>query len=244
MFYAPTGPRQRLREGDDAAQRSRPRWRPPFITALAAEDRCHPNGLAVVDGRPAYATALGHSDAADGWRKGKATGGCLMSVPDGRILVDGLCMPHSPRWHQGRLWVLESGTGRLLDVDPATGETRAAAADLSGFARGLALSGSYAFVGLSKIRATSAMDGVPLASRRDQLKCGLVAVDLRTGQAVGSLEFHSAVEEVFDVQLLPALRFPEVLGSHKDTIQHTFIGPRDAGGPVAAATASRVPSGQ
>src|SRR5687768_7766474 len=34
-----------------------PRWRPPFVTALVAEDRCHLNGLAVVDGRPRYATA-------------------------------------------------------------------------------------------------------------------------------------------------------------------------------------------
>src|SRR6187399_2565704 len=40
-----------------------PRWRPPFVTALAAEDRCHLNGLALVDGRPKYATALGETDA-------------------------------------------------------------------------------------------------------------------------------------------------------------------------------------
>ena len=34
-----------------------PRWKPPFISALAAEDRCHLNGLAVADGRPRYVTA-------------------------------------------------------------------------------------------------------------------------------------------------------------------------------------------
>ena len=27
-----------------------PRWRPPFVSALAPEDRCHLNGLAMVDG--------------------------------------------------------------------------------------------------------------------------------------------------------------------------------------------------
>jgi len=98
-------------------------------------------------------------------------------------------------------------------------------AELPGFARGLALSGPFAFVGLSKIRKTSAMDGVPLARRRDQLKCGVAAVDLRSGKLVGSLEYQTAVEEIFDVQLLPGLRFPEVIGFQHETIQHTFIVP-------------------
>src|SRR5262245_22035097 len=41
-----------------------PRWRPPFVTALVAEDRCHLNGLCLVDGRPKYVTALGETDSA------------------------------------------------------------------------------------------------------------------------------------------------------------------------------------
>ena len=158
-----------------------PRWRPPFITALAAEDRCHLNGLAIVDGRPRYVTALGETDTAGGWRADKPQGGCLLDVGSGEVISRGLSMPHSPRWHDGRLWLLESGTGRLVLVDPATGR-RQGVAELPGFARGLALCGPYAFVGLSKIRKTSAMDGVPLAERREQLKCGVAAVDLRSGR--------------------------------------------------------------
>jgi uncharacterized protein (TIGR03032 family) len=133
-------------------------------------------------------------------------------------------MPHSPRWHDGRLWLLESGTGQLVLVDPATGR-RQGIAELPGFARGLAISGPYAFVGLSKIRKTSAMDGVPLAQRREQLKCGVAVVDLRRGQVIALLEFQTAVEEIFDVQLLPGLRFPEVIGFQQETIQHTFVIP-------------------
>jgi uncharacterized protein (TIGR03032 family) len=201
-----------------------PRWRPAFITALAAEDRCHLNGLALKDGAPAYVTALGDTDTADGWRANKPQGGCLMDVPSGAFVCRGLSMPHSPRWHDGRLWVLESGTGRLLQIDPATGH-RQTVADLLGFTRGLTFSGNYAFIGLSKIRSTSAMDGVPLARRRDELKCGIAVLDLRSGKLVAFLEFQSAVEEIFDVQLLPSIRFPEVLGFQKDTIQHTFIVP-------------------
>ena len=134
-------------------------------------------------------------------------------------------MPHSPRWHDGRHWLLESGAGRLLLVDPATGR-RQVVAELPGFPRGLALVGPYAFVGLSKIRETSAMDGVPLAERRTQLKCGVAVVDCRDGRLVAFLEFQTAVEEIFDVQLLPGLRFPEVVGFQKEAVHHTFVVPR------------------
>ena len=202
-----------------------PRWRPPFVSALAAEDRCHLNGLAVVEGRPKYVTALGETDTAGGWRPHKPHGGCLMDVPGGEVLVRGLSMPHSPRWHGGRLWLLESGTGRLLCVDLAARRGQAVA-ELPGFARGLALVGPYAFVGLSKIRETSAMDGAPLVGRRDQLKCGVAAVDCRDGRLIALLEFRTAVEEIFDVQLVPGVRFPEVIGFQKEAVHHIFVVPR------------------
>jgi uncharacterized protein (TIGR03032 family) len=150
-----------------------------------------------------------------------------MEVSSGAVLVRGLSMPHSPRWHDGRLWLLESGTGRMLHVDLASGR-RQAVAELPGFARGLAFAGQYAFVGLSKIRETSAMDGVPLARRRDALKCGVAIVDLRTGRLSGLLEFQTAVEEIFDVQLLAGQRYPEVVGFQKEAVQHTFIVPTES----------------
>jgi uncharacterized protein (TIGR03032 family) len=201
-----------------------PRWRPPFITALAAEDRCHLNGLAIVDGTPRYVTALGTTDARDGWRAEKSHGGCVIDVPSGEVMSRGLSMPHSPRWYGRRLWLLESGTGQLVLVDPTNGR-RQSVAELPGFARGLALAGRYAFVGLSKIRRTSAMDGVPLAQRREQLKCGVAVVELHRGQVTALLEFQTAVEEIFDVQLLHGVRFPEVIGFQHETIQHTFVVP-------------------
>src|SRR5439155_7420160 len=198
--------------------------RPPFITALAAEDRCHLNGLCVADGRPRYVTALGTTDSAGGWRADKPRGGVVMELPGGEVVARGLSMPHSPRWHEGRLWVLESGTGGVVHIDPTTG-SKETVAGLPGFTRGLAPVGPYAFVGLSKIRPTSAMDGVPLAERRDELKCGVAVVDVVAGRVIGLLEFQTAVEEVFDVQLLPGLRFPEVVGFQKDSLHHTFVVP-------------------
>jgi uncharacterized protein (TIGR03032 family) len=201
-----------------------PQWRPPFISALAAEDRCHLNGLAMDAGRPKFVTALGTTDVRDGWRADKPQGGCIIDVASGEFVTRGLCMPHSPRWHGGKLWVLESGTGGVVLVDPASGK-RETVAKLPGFTRGLAIAGPYALVGMSKIRPTSAMDGVPLAQRREELRCGVAVIDLRSGQTVGAVDFQTAVEEIFDVQLLLGTRFPEIVGFQKDSLSHTFIVP-------------------
>jgi uncharacterized protein (TIGR03032 family) len=201
-----------------------PRWRPPFITELAPEDRCHLNGLALVDGKPGYVTALGTTDVRDGWRADKPHGGCIMDVASGEFVTKGLSMPHSPRWHDGKLWVLESGTGGVVVVDLDTGR-RDTILQLPGFTRGLGFAGRYAFVGLSKIRSTSAMDGVPLAARREELKCGVAAVDLESGTLAGIVEFQTAVEEIFDVQIVPGIRFPEVVGFQKEEVHHTFVVP-------------------
>jgi uncharacterized protein (TIGR03032 family) len=201
-----------------------PRWRPPFVTALAAEDRCHLNGLAMAGGRPAFASALGETDKPHGWRPEKPHGGCLIEVPSGRVMARGLSMPHSPRCHAGKVWFLESGTGRL-GFAYAGGSIVRTVANLPGFARGLALAGRYAFIGMSRIRATSAMDGVPLAQRREQLRCGVAVVDTVSGSVVAAVEFQTAVEEVFDVQLLEGTRFPDVMGFQKEDVRHTFVVP-------------------
>src|SRR5438270_5402502 len=184
-----------------------PRWQPPFITALAAEDRCHLNGLAMAPGErgvltPRFVSALGETDTRGGWRADKAKGGCLIDVPSGEIVARGLSMPHSPRLHEGRLWLLESGTGRLLLVDNATGHCETVT-ELPGFARGLAIHGPYAFIGLSKMRETNTFGGLPIAERLGELKCGVAVVDLRRAQVVGLLEFQSAGEEIFAGAVVP-----------------------------------------
>jgi uncharacterized protein (TIGR03032 family) len=186
-----------------------PRWTPPFISALVPEDRCHLNGLALVDGQPRYVTALGETDAAAGWRAVKTTGGCLLEVPSGRRVAGGLSLPHSPRVDQGRVHFLHSGHGRLDMVDPSTG-LLTPVATVAGVARGLALYGGYAFVGLSKARPS--LDGVPIVAHRDHLKCGLAIIDQQTGNQAAMLEFETGVEEIFDVQVLPHITLPFIAG--------------------------------
>jgi uncharacterized protein (TIGR03032 family) len=202
--------------GPDSEFSFRPRWRPPFVTALAAEDRCHLNGFAVVNGQPKYATCLGATDTPRGWREGKASGGCLLDLPSGEVVIRGLCMPHSPRVHDGRLWVLDSGHGHLCIADPQTGGYGSITA-LPGYTRGLTFHEKYGFVGLSKIRETSTFGGVPIADHRADLRCGVAVVDVATGRLSARLEFVEGVDEVFDVQVVPGVRLPSVSGPHPET---------------------------
>jgi uncharacterized protein (TIGR03032 family) len=187
-----------------------PRWRPPFVSALAPEDRCHLNGLGLRAGRPAYATALGQTDSAAGWRTNKRAGGCLLDVAGGAIIAGGLSMPHSPRWYRERLWVLESGRGHLAHVDLASGRLETVA-QLPGFTRGLDFHGPYAFIGLSQVRETAVFAGLPLTERSEERKCGVWVVDLRSGTTAAFLQFEGALQEIFAVQIVPRMRFPELL---------------------------------
>jgi len=200
-----------------------PRWRPPFVTALAAEDRCHLNGLAMAAGRPKYVTALGQTDTREGWRPNKHNGGCVIDVSTGAVVARGLCMPHSPRLHEGKLWVLDSGTGRVLILDLASGQAETVAA-LPGYTRGLAFRGRYAFVGLSRIRETKQFGGLPIAAATD-LKCGVWVLDAATGRQVAFLEFEEDVEEIFDVQVMAGFRRPNVIGLQQETVHAAFCLP-------------------
>jgi uncharacterized protein (TIGR03032 family) len=186
-----------------------PRWAPPFISSLAPEDRCHLNGLAVRDGLPAQVTALGLTDESGGWRADKAAGGVLIDIASGEVAVAGLSMPHSPRWHQGRLWLLESGKGTLAMADLDAGEVQPVA-ELPGFTRGLAFAGDIAFVGLSQIRESATFGELPLTERLAERQSGVWMVDLRSGAVGGFLRFEDLVQEIFDVAVLPGKRFPEI----------------------------------
>jgi uncharacterized protein (TIGR03032 family) len=188
-----------------------PRWRPPFITALAPEDRCHLNGLAVHQRRPKYVTAHAETDTAAGWRPLKTSSGCVVDVASGQTVARGFAMPHSPRVHGGRLWLLNSGCGQLVTVRPSDGRVQVVSRQ-PGYTRGLSFAGPYAFIGLSKIRETATFGGVPIAEDRKSLKCGVGIVDLRVGRLVAHFEFHSGVEEIFDVQVLRQASHPYFSG--------------------------------
>ena len=197
-----------------------PVWAPPFVSALAPEDRCHLNGLAVdAAGGPAYVTALGATDTPRGWSDGRLTGGVVLDVASGEAVAGGLAMPHSPRLArvggEERLFVLLSATGRLGAVDRRSGAVEEVC-DLGGFARGASVRGDYLFVGVSKIRRRSTFADLPVSAEAGA--AGAVIVHLPSGRVAGRIAFEASVEEIYDVAVLPELARPGLVGPRQGVL--------------------------
>ena len=200
-------------------------WKPPFISKLAAEDRCHLNGLAMENGAPRFVTAVSASDVHEGWREHRRDGGIVVDVASGELAARGLSMPHSPRLVGGRLFVLNSGAGEFGTVDLARGRFEVICF-CPGYARGLAIHGHFAVIGLSTCRANRTFQGLPLddalAAKNAQPRCGLLVVDLRSGDVVHSLTIEGVVRELYDVAILPGVRMPSALGFKSEEIRRTI----------------------
>ncbi|MCH7752291.1 MAG: TIGR03032 family protein [Planctomycetes bacterium] len=197
-------------------------WRPDFISRLAAEDRCHLNGLAMRDGKPRYVTLCARSDVVDGWRDHRADGGCVIDVTSNEVLVEGLSMPHSPRWHQDRLWLLEAGSGWFGFIDPHSGRFERVTF-CSGYARGLAIFGDWAVVGLSLPRHEPTFQGLPLdeeLKRRGAVaRCGLQVIHLKSGDVAHWVRIENKVHELYEVVALQGVSRPAALGFMTDEIE-------------------------
>ena len=206
-----------------------PRWRPPFVTAYSPDDRCHVNGLGCFGGKPRWVTALGETDTGGGWRENKKDGGILIDVQSDEIIARRLSMPHSPRFYQDKLWILESGKGGFGFVDPRTGEYEMVA-QLDGFTRGLDFCGNIAFIGLSQVRESAVFSGLEITERlsESQRTCGVWAVDIRTGATVGFVKFEDAVQEVFAVSTIGGSVYPELINDNLDLMAGSYVLPDDA----------------
>jgi uncharacterized protein (TIGR03032 family) len=200
-------------------------WRPPFIDRLAAEDRCHLNGLAMDAGQPAYVTCLSRTNVFEGWRGKRRDGGVVLEVPTGEVVAEGLSMPHSPRLYQDTLWMLQAGTGEFGRIDRDTGKFEPVCF-LPGFARGLSFVGNHAVIGLSRPRENRTFEGLKLNERLEaegvDAQCAICVVNLRTGDIEHRLEIGGIVEEIYDVNLLPNVIRPMALGFRNDEIRLTI----------------------
>lgn len=194
-----------------------PIWKPPFVSKIIKEDRCHLNGLAMEDGMPRYVTAVSKSDTIDGWRDRRFDGGIVIDVQSGEIVATGLSMPHSPRLYRGRLWLLNSGTGEIGWVEPGRSSDEAfqPLAFCPGFVRGLAFHGKYAFVGLSKPRYER-FEGLALDKKLTETDsepwCGVQVIDLDTGACVHWFRIDGPVGELYDLGVVPGVVRPMALG--------------------------------
>lgn len=200
----------------------KPLWKPEFITKLAAEDRCHLNGLAAENNEPAYVTLVGKSDVIDGWRKFRDGGGMVIDVRTNEIVCAGLSMPHSPRLYKDKLWLLEAGTGYFGYVDMET-KKFVKLTFCPGFLRGLTFIDDYAIVGLSKNRENKTFEGLPLDNNLHEKGadpiCGLQVININTGDVVEYLRLEGMVRELYDVMVMPEVKQPLLIGVQKDEIK-------------------------
>jgi len=211
-----------------------PRWRPKFVSHYSPEDRCHLNGLAMRNGIPRYVTALGETNVHEGWRANKRNGGVLIDITTNRVVTRGLSMPHSPRWYDNRLWVLESGRGALCTVDIKTGE-RTDVARVPGFCRGIDFLGPIAFIGLSQLRGTTPFTDIPITDDNTERLSGVWAVHIHTGKTIAFLKFTGGVQEIFAVQAVPGVLFPEIV-NEGELLGNSYALPEKALKEVAAPT--------
>ncbi len=211
----------------DEASSFRAVWQPRFITQLAPQDRCHLNGLAVDDaGLPRYVTAVAETDTPGGWREKRVGNGVVLDVASGEAVCRGLSMPHSPRLHDGRLYVLNAGTGELGLVDTTAARFHPLCF-LPGFARGLAFAGGHALVGLSLPRSNAAFSGLPLEERLAAEKlppqCAVAVVNLATGQPEHVLRLGGIVRELYDIAVLPGVRKPMLVGTQAGSALNRLV---------------------
>jgi uncharacterized protein (TIGR03032 family) len=187
-------------------------WQPDFISRIASGDRCHLNGIGVRDGRLSVVTAFCQSDQRRGWKEqDRFTGGILIDMHSKEIIARGLCMPHSPRWHDNRWWFCNSGRGTLCTLDAQGGSVNEVCM-LPGFVRGLSFVGQFALVGLSRIRENHILDPTPICKQLRAAKSGIALVDTRAGQMVGLAEFIRGGREIYDVTFLEGVQRLELRG--------------------------------
>ncbi len=177
------------------------------------------------NGQPAYVTAVSQSDVADGWREHRNDGGIVIDINRSEIVCSGLSMPHSPRWHNGKLWLLNSGTGDFGFVNLDTGRFESLCF-CPGYMRGLSFHGDFALIGLSRPRNNKTFGGLALddnlKSRNAEARCGIQIIDLRTGDVAHWLRMEGVVEELYDVVALPNVRRSMALGFKTDEIRRVL----------------------
>ena len=205
------------------AQSFRPLWRPPFVSQAGAGGPLPPE-------RPGHggrraglrhrgrARATSPTAGASGAAAAASSSTCQRGEIVGARPVDAALAA----LHDGRLWLLNSGTGGFGSLDLGSGGFEPVAF-CPGYLRGLAFLGHFAVIGLSRPRENQTFTGLPLdealGAPQRRPRCGLLVIDLRTGETVHWLRIEGIVDELYDVVALPGVRRPMALGLKTDEIR-------------------------
>ncbi|MCF6442703.1 TIGR03032 family protein [Pseudoalteromonas luteoviolacea] len=198
-----------------------PRWKPHFISELKPQDRCHLNGMAMLDGQPRYVTTFNTQDYQDSWRT--ELNGTLMDVEKNEILISGLSMPHSPRCHDGKVYLCNSGEGEILCYDPKTCE-KSVLCTLPGFTRGLTFYGDLMLVATSHVRSSTVVNDIPLTKAHTQKDtvCGIWIINKQNGEILSKLQFKGDVSQLYDLCIIPNSTFPEMISGDDAISAHLY----------------------
>ena len=191
-----------------------PVWTPPQIDKITSEDRCHLNGMAMLNGKPKYATAFNNGNTPQSWRDSITSSGVIYDIEKNKIICSGLPMPHTPRIFNDKLYVLLSATGELVKIDTDNG-TYDVIVKIGGFVRGMSLHKDYLFIGLSKLRKNSSTFGkLDFAKHANQ--AGIVIVHLPTKSIAGKINYLNSLDEIYDIHILKDKKRPNILNTLND----------------------------
>jgi uncharacterized protein (TIGR03032 family) len=139
-------------------------------------------------------------------------------------------MPHSPRLHDGRLYISNAGTGEVGEIELGSGRFNPIAF-CPGFVRGLGFVGNDLLVGLSLPRQHRDFSGLPLDDRLKEAgqapQCMVQVIDLNSGTAAHSIALGGVVRELYDITCIPNHRTPMVVGFAQDQINRMIQRGRD-----------------
>ena len=212
-----------------------PVWRPPFVTRLVPEDRCHLTGFALEDGLLRYASAAAASDSPRGWERGIANAGLVIDAASDAVVAAGLALPVAPRLRDGRLWLDEAASGLFGFVHVASG-TFEEVAFCPGWLSGLAFVDGFAVVATSTARDGRGIGGLPLERNLETYgakpQTAVCAVDLARGEVAHWIRFDG-LAEIRDVAVLAETVRPAALGLAGEDIRRVLsIGPDRSARPL------------
>jgi len=196
-------------------------WKPAFITNLVAQDKCHLNGMAMVNGKPKYVTTFNKSNDKDFWKKEREHNGTLIDIDTNEILLNNLIMPHSPKYYQNNIYFSEAGTGIVFKYNLETKE-KEEIVKLQGFTRGIAFYDTFMFIGLSQVRSSDIQNPLPLTLMYNQTFSGVWIINLEDNSEVAYYRFEDDVEQVYDINIIENSINPELLNDDNGLLEHIF----------------------
>lgn len=202
-----------------------PKWKPPFISALVPEDRCHLNGMVLENDLPVYVSMLSTTNTKEGWRENITETGTIMTVPKGEVIAEGLSLPHSLLLDGDYLYYLESGKGTLNRIHRETKEIEVVH-EFERFVRGMKRLDNLFFIGYSAVRKSSkTFSSIRFENPSDN--AGVLIYDIQQNEVVSKLEYEGDVEEIYDLNYFDGFLKPAIVNDKQEEFNNVITFPKN-----------------